>query len=208
MNKRCVIAIVVGAVLHLCLALSVGHAAIAVTVQDQGTNPFGNLAWTFGYVFQPNVDIDVTALGFLDVDADGLAASHDVAVWDRLGNLLASTTVSNSDPLNGFYRFNSITPLRLTAGTDYVIASHDFRADDAIRDDLGVVSTVHPDITIVDGGYAFPSGSINFLTNYYGDPSLFFNTASFEFTAVPEPPSCSRWCLLAAMGVCLRRRRS
>ena len=206
MNQRYVIAFA-GLLLQLALATSVSDAAIAVTVQDQGTNPFGGLAWTFGYVFQPNVDIDVTALGFLDVDADGLAASHDVAVWDRLGNLLASTTVSDSDPLTGFYRFATITPLRLTAGTDYVIASHDFRADDAIRDDQAVVSTVHPDITIVDGGFAFPSASITFLTNYYGDPSLYFNTASFEFTAVPEPPACSSWILWAGLGVWLRRRR-
>lgn len=168
-------------------AFAPAMADVAVTVQDQGTNPFGGATWTLGFEFSPVVDVNVTSLGFFDADANGLVDQHAVAIWDAAGNLLSSTLINSGDPLNGFYRFRAISPVQLTAGNNYVIASHDFNNDDAIRDDQAVVSTIHPDITMLDGRWGFPSGSIAFPGNSYNDPTLYFNTVSFEFTPIPEP---------------------
>ena len=51
---------------------------------------------TFGYSFTLNDTIVVDSLGAFDFQADGLAQSHSVDLWDSSGALLASTTVSNA----------------------------------------------------------------------------------------------------------------
>jgi len=53
--------------------------------------------------------ISVTSLGWWDYDADGLAASHQVGIWNTAGTLLLSATVASgtADPLIDRFRFNS-----------------------------------------------------------------------------------------------------
>ena len=173
-----------------------------------GPNPFGGFSWTLGYEFIPAVDIEVTDLGFFDLGADGLGGTHEVALWDANGNLISSTFVSTSDPIVGFYRFSSISPVQLSGGNSYVVGSHDFTTDLAIRDDRGVTSTVDPDITITGGRWTFPSGSINFPGFAIGNAAIFYDTVSFAFTRVPEMQSGPLSIMAAVVMMALRRRHA
>lgn len=177
-----------GIILTLLVA-GPARAQVAIEVQDPGPNAFDGSAWTLGFEFSPQVDISVDRLGFFDLDADGLAGTHGVALWDDSGTLISSAFVSSSDPLIGFYRFSAISPVVLTAGNSYVVGSHDFRTDDAIRDDRGVTSTIDPDINIITGRWRFPSGSLQFPNISTGSSTVFYNTANFTFTRVPEMQS-------------------
>ncbi len=168
----------------VAIPLSV-RADIAIDVNSEGSHFNGN--WTLGFEFIANHDIELVSLGFFDDGADGLTDSHDVAIWDSSGNLIASVTVDPSDPLTGKFRYATIAPVTLTGGTTYIIGGHNYLNDAAIRNDLGVTGFVHSDINItagrwVNGGLSFPSNRIN-------DSNVFYNTVSFEFhpASVPEP---------------------
>jgi hypothetical protein len=54
---------------------------------------------------------------------DGLAESHEVGLWDSLGNLLAETTVVTGDPLVNQWRYSDVTPVTLAAGADYFVGA-------------------------------------------------------------------------------------
>ena len=86
-------------------------ADIAMDVTNQGTVGFNGI-WTLGYEFTANTDMEITHLGILDRDADGLAEAHDVAIWDSAGNLIVTASVGNADPITGFFRYASVAPHR------------------------------------------------------------------------------------------------
>lgn len=69
-------------------------------------------------------DISVDALGFYDDGQNGLIANHDVALWTGSGTLLRQVVVSAGtvDPLVGFFRYGTISPITLSAGQTYVVA--------------------------------------------------------------------------------------
>lgn len=81
--------------------------------------PFNNVGWEFD-VLEP---VEVVALGYYDHNADGLAASHPVGLWDPQGALLARTNVAPSDPLTGFFRYHALAPVRLEPGIGYRIGA-------------------------------------------------------------------------------------
>ena len=72
----------------------------------------------------------VTGLGYWDEGANGLINNHTVGLWNSSSPsvLLASTVVNNSSAVvnstsaAGDWRFNSISPLTLQAGT-YVVGA-------------------------------------------------------------------------------------
>ena len=81
--------------------------------------------YSLGWRFQANSNLRVTALGFYDDLRNGLTASHEVGIFDYDNcQLLATATVSPSDPLegSGFFRYHSITPVTLSAGHNYYVA--------------------------------------------------------------------------------------
>lgn len=93
--------------------------------------------YTLGYSFTVgNTPLTFNALGVFDVisatpsplsaghaNAAGLSSSHEVGVWDSVGNLIASATVNPGDPTiasansYGNWVYQTITPTTLTAGT-------------------------------------------------------------------------------------------
>lgn len=136
---------------------------------------------TLGWEFQTNANINVTALGFFDLDADGLLASHQVGLWNSSGTLLGSVTVTpSSSPSGGFYYENLTTPINLPSGNTYRIAAHVlgdgfvYGADNIVTD---------PSITFGETyrgfpGFTFPTendGRIYLTTNFL-----------FELVALPE----------------------
>ncbi len=95
-------------------------------------------AFTLGYqVIVGNQPVQLTALGLWDEDADGLAASHDVGIWNATGSSeLAHVTVpagSSSTLVDGFRFVNLGSPIALAANTTYVLGAA-YNTNDAARD--------------------------------------------------------------------------
>jgi PEP-CTERM motif-containing protein len=79
--------------------------------------------------------------------------------------LLASTYVSNADPLTGFWRFHGITPITLTAGNTYVVGSQGGEGYTWFT--IGM--TVDPGITFLQDAWIY-------LGNGSNNPLVFPNT--------------------------------
>ena len=72
---------------------------------------------SFGWSFQPTVDVQVTHLGYYDDAGNGLRHAHPVGIFDMGSEkLLARVTVKPHSPLEASYRFAKIKPLTLRAG--------------------------------------------------------------------------------------------
>lgn len=80
---------------------------------------FNNQGFTLGYEFTVSQTITVDRLGFYDEGNDGLVTAHDVGIYDLCGTLRTSGTVlsGTGSTLNGNYRYVSVTPVVLAAGT-------------------------------------------------------------------------------------------
>src|SRR5262249_58403989 len=79
---------------------------------------------TRGWSFTTADSLTVTALGWWDFGNDGLAASHQVGIWNTSGTLLMSATVASgtTDPLASGFRFDSaLTGTTTLAPGTYVI---------------------------------------------------------------------------------------
>jgi hypothetical protein len=181
----------------------------AVSFSDPG-NVFTNGAWSMGYEFTVNSNIDATSLGFFGTQ---LSESHDVGIYDLSGNLLTSTTVNPGDPVTGFFSYHSITPFALTSGSSYVIAAETdvenyaysptgFSTDPSI--------TFDQDLFTPGSTLAFPTSSEG-LVAWFGPNFLIgsSSTGGNGGNSVPEPGSLA---LLAGMGLsgsafALRRKR-
>jgi uncharacterized protein (TIGR03437 family) len=106
-----------------CPAATAGSAAGAIGFASPGgltTGP-NNGAANLGLVFTANDNFSVVALGVYE-DPE-LVSSEIVGLYDQSGNLLASTTVSLSNPVTNGYLFASITPVALKAGNQYTVAA-------------------------------------------------------------------------------------
>jgi hypothetical protein len=100
----------------------VGSVAIDIPALGSGFD-YHQASYSLGWSFVANAPIRITALGFYDDLENGLTQSHPVAIYDKTTQtMLASTTVTPSDPLDGFFRYAALdTPLTLTQGTTYVV---------------------------------------------------------------------------------------
>ena len=108
----------------LSFAAGPGSSATFTAVEPGGPviDLLFNAQITQGWQFVPSSNITVTALGFSDPTKDGLKAAHQVGIL-RLadGELVASATVTNASTPQGFYRYTAISPVTLSAGTQYQI---------------------------------------------------------------------------------------
>ena len=87
----------------------------------------------------PGKTIIVTQLGFFDAGADGLAATHAVAISDSRGATLSGGSVSipsgTAAPISGNFRFASLaSPLTLRAGV-YTVWGDAYGVDHCYRPD-------------------------------------------------------------------------
>ena len=135
-----------------------------------------------GEFFTPLQPISVTALGYFDC---GFSVSHDVGLYDvSTSTPLASATITGSSTLSSNFRYESITPVSLTAGDEYVVSG--FYAPGP-GNDTGYYATdavgAAPDITF--DGYAYDyNASLDIPTISYATPIFGPN---FEYVPVPEP---------------------
>jgi hypothetical protein len=119
--------------------------------------------YDFGNNFSTNNPVTAVALGYF-VPIGGLTISHDVALYDSVGNLLASVTAA--DPIIGHFAYAAITPVLLN-GT--------YQVDG--------VSGLEP-FTYNDPGFA-TNAAINYLGNTYisgGTTPAFINFAINDVT--------------------------
>jgi DNA-binding beta-propeller fold protein YncE len=127
---------------------------------------FNNQGFTVGYEFTVSQTVTVDSLGFYDEGNDGLVTAHDVGIFDLCGTLRASGTVAvgTGSPLNGGYRYVSITPVVLAAGT-YRIGAVVFNGGSNDRF-LHAVATVATDsiVTYVRGKINNGVASLQFPT--------------------------------------------
>lgn len=197
---------VAGAAAALALALVPASAqaqSLAIQSFTGGIVSSGN--FFLGYRFTANADISVTSLGVLAT----ITQSHTAGLYDIGGNQLALVTVQPTDTIDGQWRFAPITPVPLTSGQDYVIASDS-------NSDLPFVfnptsSALDPAITWVEDRFksgaaaGFPAAVDGGATPGFFQVNFRFNGA--QQAAAPEPG------VLALLGVGLgvaglaRRRR-
>jgi hypothetical protein len=145
--------------------------------------------WSLGYQFTANTGVTVTGLGAFDFGQDGFAQPQQVGLWDSSGTLLASTFVSNSDPLQGLWRFHPISGVTLTSGANYYVASQGGEGYVFFTNLM-----VAPQITFIQDAWhyngdtsnnplAFPDQTDGFGVSSGGG----FFGGNIEFGATPEP---------------------
>lgn len=153
---------------------------------------------TLGFAFTANSSFEVDSLGWFDATGGGFFSQHTVGIFDSTGNLLTSTTLSTgtSDPLIEGFRYGSITPITLAAGTEYILAgTSGGRSDNWTVNDSVNGFTVNPAFTIGQNAALFSPGAslVDPSTHFsdylvYAGPN-FQGRVAIADTATPEPKS-------------------
>lgn len=105
-----------------------GAQAATVQAVDLRNTPsivVGSSSFVVGYRFAALADVMVSALGAYDYRQDGFAGRADVGLFSLTGDLLASVSMAGTaGRLVEEFRYTDLTaPIRLTAGTEYVLGS-------------------------------------------------------------------------------------
>ncbi len=157
-------------------------------------------AFTIGYKFiVGSNNLTVSSLGTWDGDAtDGLAASHDVGIWNADGStLLGSVTVPAGTGATkiGSWRYVDLSSaVTLFANTEYVIGSavlgdsyHGSLIAPAALPDFPVFSTPNVNFVhrsaVAGAALAFPN------ITAFSDITSAWDAPNFRYEAVPEPGS-------------------
>jgi hypothetical protein len=84
--------------------------------------------------FTPVVDVEVSALGYFDGSQNGLRQPHNVGIFDRDSkDQLVGVIITADTPLEGAFRWKSVTPLVLKAGKSYIVA---YEADEPMDEEV------------------------------------------------------------------------
>ena len=158
-------------------------------------------------------DIEISRLGVYDNNGDGLVNTHNVAIWDVNGTLLASQSFQGtSGELIEDWRFLAISSsITLSANTSYRIAAE--TTDTNAPDGQPWSGTVLTDssVTKSDGSYYHndPSG-LNFPDIHDEHHRVFGNAFIAAAAAVPEPGSVaflSLGLMCYGFAICRRKKR-
>jgi hypothetical protein len=179
----------------LCLALVVPAAAdtIAINVTTPGSE-YESSAYTLGFEFSVSSPVLITQLGVYDSGQNGLVGNVSVGLWDTSGTLLTSVVIPSGTTaiLDGFFRYEQISPLALPVGLHYVVgAAYATGSDQGSTFNFGDggAGTLDPLVTIYQDRYSYLGGnSFNFS---YPDLSIdrpgAWIGANFQFATVPGP---------------------
>lgn len=174
-----------------------------------------------GYRFAALSDLVVSGLGAFDFGGDGIQGGADVGLYALDGSLLAQARIAEGagvGTLMGAFRFVGIDPVRLIAGTEYVIGSYATGPDTFFNSNYGAVGggrvdlDVDPriqllrnrDTTIVDGlVFPFREPPNSHLGSF--GPNLLIDDAP---AAVPVPAALPLLALALAATALVGRRRA
>jgi hypothetical protein len=187
--------------------------AITATAPSFAWNAFGGAASgaTVGWSFQVgSSDLSVTDVGLFEGVGTGFVDPHELGIWDNLGNPLLNVTIPTGTvaTLDGSYRFLSVTPLVLSAGSTYVIGalypvqSGDnvvFAASGGVSSNLAFLESRSTPLSSVPT-FAYPNANPGAANGVFG-PNFMYTVN----TSVPEP---STWLLTitALAGIASSRR--
>jgi hypothetical protein len=164
------------------------HATSGVWDITGGTDVNDGTNYVLGWSFTPKSNMEVAALGVYAAP-DFLTGqrvftqTHDVGLFDALGQRLASVTVSNSDGLYGMFRVHNLdTVQQLTGGNLYYLAAA-MGADQFIYNPDSFV----PSKLINFGQFLYAAG--NDITQYlpYDTSGDRYFGPNFDTSPVPEP---------------------
>ncbi len=210
------------------LAAAIPGSASAATVFTGGTELSSTTAFSggsgSGENFMQGTDFtsttaqELTALGFWDSGADGLAASYTVGLWETsTQTLLASVTISSADPLDtsltvegGQWRYETLgTTVNLAAGTTYTMAFY----NDTVLEDVDCLIlnfptvTSDPTVTLPNERRFLMTGGLAFPVNVASPAGIAYNgQLNALLSPVPEP-GVAGLVALGALGLVKRRRK-
>ena len=190
------------------------HGATALTsvANGVGSNQFFSDE-TLGWTFTANSNVNVTSLGwFAPIDAQ-LNSSHLVGIWNSLGVLLGSTTVTAGAADATFFRYaNVASPIALISGQSYIIGGEDKLGDgDNFYFNTNGLTT---DPAITFGGSARSANRSGFaLPTIFTPGNRSYFGPNFQFgAALPAVPEPTTWAMLilgfGAVGAGMRRRKT
>lgn len=194
-------------VLKGAIALAVAAAPALAQVHavdfDPNTGLTGaNSEQTVGWQFDVLSPITVNGLSWFDDFGNGLTLSHEVGLWDSSGALLATATIpaGTAAPLDGLWRYVSITPVNLAPGQGYIIGGYN-GSGHADRLAFDVTQTVIPEIRFIDATYADINAGFVRPTLFSGAVNGFYGPS---FTLIPAPGAAA---VLLVSGLAAARRR-
>lgn len=188
-----------------CLAAQADDLGVNFT--DLGpTNMLGE--FNVGYLFQANVNANVTALGVMDFgDPSTLLQAQQVGLWTSDGTLLASTYVDSTNQQVGYWLFAPITPVALTAGQQCIVGAQG--GEGFTYSTSGF--TVAPEITFLMAEDTYTGNTDNnplsFPTSGGNDQGWFGGNVELS-SSVPEPGSLTLlgYGLVGLAGLVRRKR--
>ena len=191
MKARRVLFIVASLALAICIGVNPAAADYAIS-SFTSTSVSSQSPMSLGWSFTTNSAVTVNALGYYDYQQNGLVDQHIVGIFNASGTLLASTPVSSGtvDPLNGSYRYASITPITLAAGQTFTIAATTVGYSDYWLFGTNSQFTVNSAISLIAGQYVYGGGSLQDPANH--NFGWFYAPANFRIaptSSVPLPPS-------------------
>lgn len=167
-----------------------GVAGVAFTLDNATGQTLGNPPFTLGFTFETNQSITVTALGLFDSGQDGFGESHAVGLWDSVGNLLASGTISSgtAGPLTNQFRYVNVAPVVLALGQQFTVGAlftNANAADPLLFPGDATNFATDPAIDFLRSSFATGGTLANPTLSASDDPAYF--GPNFQFQAAPEP---------------------
>ncbi len=105
------------------------HAEAAIEFTTSSNASQVGVPFLVGYWFTVRETVELNSLGaVLNASSikpvfGSLPVSLPVSLWDDLGNLLVSATVSTADPLTGHFNYHPVAETSLVPGVKYTIAA-------------------------------------------------------------------------------------